>query len=130
MCAPEKIKTGRNFSCCCPFKIKLLCRVNVTDLAESIFYKDAAQNPDQQRGKRSQIRQYSVLPSRRNIYRGNSKDPPPSCSFKSSFGSVHIYMSGCSAEGIFTEEIPGTGPHSFRSETLCFCSYLYVRLFF
>jgi hypothetical protein len=63
--------------------------VNVTDLAESIFYKDAAQNPDQQRGKRSQIRQYSF---QKEYLQRKLKGPAPQFSFKISCASVHIYM--------------------------------------
>jgi hypothetical protein len=40
---------------------------------------------------------YVSIPSRRNIYSGNSRDRPPTFSIKSSLASGHIYMSPCSA---------------------------------
>ncbi len=58
-----------------------------------------------------------------HILQGCSSEPWPAA--RQTLANTSVFH----LKGIFTKEIPGNGPHRFRLEALCFCSYLYVSLY-
>ncbi len=108
---PGKIKTGRKFSCCSPF-----LRINNCAGWMWLIWQRAYSTRMQLRTRTSSAanarkhvsivfflpegifteekRQYSVLPSRRNIYRWNSSDCPPPFRFPSK-ALLHLFIFIC-----------------------------------